>query len=241
MKALVENQRAALELSRIDTEISKINHQISQLPEIAEIKAATLDFNNSRDLRIAAETELKDVQREISRAEGDVEQIVSRIERDEKRLNSGQGAAKELEQLQHELGTLALRRKELEEIELDIMVRADDIKVRIEALVKEEADAQSRISDAEIRKENAMARLSSELEKFTTQRGSVVAKVGSELTTIYEKVRADRGVGAAALSEGKCNGCNLAINAVELTRIKGLPDDEVVRCEECRCILVRGA
>ena len=241
MKALVENQRAALELSRIDTEISKINHQISQLPEIAEIKAATLDFNNSRDLRIAAETELKDVQREISRAEGDVEQIVSRIERDEKRLNSGQGAAKELEQLQHELGTLALRRKELEEIELDIMVRADDIKVRIEALVKEEADAQSRISDAEIRKENAMALLSSELEKFTTQRGSVVAKVGSELTTIYEKVRADRGVGAAALSEGKCNGCNLAINAVELTRIKGLPDDEVVRCEECRCILVRGA
>ena len=241
MKALVENQRAALELSRIDTEISKINHQISQLPEIAEIKAATLDFNNSRDLRIAAETELKDVQREISRAEGDVEQIVSRIERDEKRLNSGQGAAKELEQLQHELGTLALRRKELEEIELDIMVRADDIKVRIEALVKEEADAHSRISDAEIRKENAMERLSSELEKFTTQRGSVVAKVGSELTTIYEKVRADRGVGAAALSEGKCNGCNLAINAVELTRIKGLPDDEVVRCEECRCILVRGA
>lgn len=241
MKASVENQRAALKLSRVDTEISKVNHQISQLPEIAEIKSATSDFNNARDLRIAAETELKDVQREISRAEGDVEQIVTRIERDEKRLNSGQGAAKELEQLQHELGTLANRRKELEEIELDIMVRADDIKVRIEALSNEEKEAQARISDAEIRKENAMARLSSELEKFTAERAEVTSKVGTELLTIYEKVRADRGVGAAALSEGKCMGCNLAINAVELTRIKGLAEDEVVRCEECRCILVRGA
>jgi len=28
---------------------------------------------------------------------------------------------------------------------------------------------------------------------------------------------------------------------VELKRIAELADDEVVRCEECRCILVRGA
>lgn len=241
MKASVENQRAALELSRVDNEISKINHQISQLPELVEIKSATSNFNNSRDLRIAAETELKDVQRELTRAESDVEQIVTRIERDEQRLNSGQGGAKELEQLQHELGTLANRRKELEEIELDIMVRADDIKVRIAALSAEEKAAQERIGDAEIRKENAMARLSGELATFTTERAAIVTKVGSELIAIYEKVRADRGVGAAALSEGKCMGCNLAINAVELARIKGLSDDEVVRCEECRCILVRGA
>jgi hypothetical protein len=48
------------------------------------------------------------------------------------------------------------------------------------------------------------------------------------------------GAGAAALSAGSCMGCNLSVNAVEIKRMSDLAEDEVVRCEECRCILVRG-
>jgi len=47
------------------------------------------------------------------------------------------------------------------------------------------------------------------------------------------------GVGAALLVGNKCDGCHLAINAIELERIKGLEVDEIIRCEECRRILVR--
>ena len=239
MKATLDQQRAVLELARIDATLAKLNHQISTLPELGELKELTISANGSRDLRIAAETELKDVQRELSRAEGDVEQIVSRIERDENRLNSGQGAPKELEQLQHELGTLAGRRKELEEIELEIMLRIDDIKVRIHALTREEESFQEKIADAQIRKENALATLNKELERSQADRTHVIAGISPELLAVYEKARADRGVGAAALVGGQCTGCNLTINAVELNRIKSLPEDDVVRCEECRCILVR--
>ena len=239
MKASTEHQKAALELARLDTNIARVNHQLSNLPEISELKTLTISANSSRDFRIAAETELKDVQRELSRAEADVEQIVGRIQRDENRLNSGQGSAKELEQLQHELGTLAGRRKELEEIELDIMLRVDDIKVRITALTKEESEFQAKIDDAQIRKANAETALSKELSELTSARSNLVAGISPELVTIYEKARADRGVGAAALSQGKCMGCNLSINAVEIARIKTLAPDEVGRCDECRCILVR--
>jgi len=239
MKASVEHQQAALELARLDAQISRTAHLLATLPEIAELKELTLSANSARDFRIAAETELKDVQRELARAEADVEQIVSRIERDEKRLNSGQGAAKELEQLQHELGTLAARRKELEEVELEIMLRVDDIKVRITAHINEESDFQSKINDAQIRKANAETALQDELTGYKGSRDGVAAQIPAELMAVYEKARTDRGVGAATLIEGKCSGCNLAINAVEIARIKGLPADEVVRCEECRCILVR--
>jgi len=38
---------------------------------------------------------------------------------------------------------------------------------------------------------------------------------------------------------GQCSGCNLAINAGDLAKLMALPDDEIARCEECRCILVR--
>ena len=70
-------------------------------------------------------------------------------------------------------------------------------------------------------------------------RGVVAGKIEKALLDLYEKIRASSGIGAAALIGNKCNGCNLAINAVEMQRIKTLPADEVLRCEECRRILVR--
>ena len=38
------------------------------LPELAELASTTVKANNARDLRIAAETELSDVKRELLRA-----------------------------------------------------------------------------------------------------------------------------------------------------------------------------
>ncbi|MFM8404522.1 MAG: C4-type zinc ribbon domain-containing protein, partial [Actinomycetota bacterium] len=34
-------------------------------------------------------------------------------------------------------------------------------------------------------------------------------------------------------------GCHLTINASDLSKISALPEDDVVRCEECRRIMVR--
>jgi len=60
------------------------------------------------------------------------------------------------------------------------------------------------------------------------------------LLALYEKIRSSAdGVGAARLHAGQCQGCHLTINAADLSRISALPDDDVVRCEECRRILVR--
>ncbi|CAB4534261.1 unannotated protein [freshwater metagenome] len=204
--------------------------------------SVTTKSHNARDLRIAAETELSDVKRELLRAEGDVEQIVTRITRDESRLSGGSASPKELEQLQHEVGTLNARRSELEEVELEIMMRVDEIKARITDLQTQEATHTEQINDLNIRKENALARINGELEAIAKERAETLATVSPELTTLYEKVRAaNNGTGAAALIAGACTGCHLSINTIELKRIAELAEDEVVRCEECRCILVRGA
>jgi len=209
--------------------------------DIARLASTTIKSNNARDLRIAAETELSDVKRELLRAEADVEQIVSRITRDEARLNGGSATPKELEQLQHEVGTLGARRAELEEVELEIMMRVDAINERITSLKAEEAEHAAVIADLEIRKENALTILHKDLDVIAKDRAETVNGVAKELIDLYEKIRETTGgAGAAALSAGSCNGCNLSVNAVELKRMSDLADDEVVRCEECRCILVRG-
>ena len=192
-------------------------------------------------MRIAAETEHSDVKRELARAEGDVEQIVTRINRDEARLASGTPSPKELEQLQHEIGTLGVRRTELEEIELEIMMRIDGIKARITELSEQESALAAEITELEIKKANALAVINADIDATKSDRASEITSIGAELVALYEKIRAsNNGTGAAALVGNQCKGCHLTVNNVELQRIASLAEDEVVRCEECRCILVRG-
>ena len=241
MKASHADQLLILDIQNFDIQIATLKNKAAALPEHAEIANATNKSNTARDFRIAAETELNDVNRELARAEGDVEQIVSRIERDEKRLASGTGTPKELEQTQHELGTLGARRKELEEVELEIMMRVDGIKARIAELSSEESTLAAEIANLEIAKENALTIIFADLKAAADDRTKTAESVNPELLALYEKIRAgNNGTGAAALIGNQCKGCHLTLNTIELQRIAGLAEDELVRCEECRCILVRG-
>jgi len=240
VKASASDQRSILDIQRFDLQSATLNNKAANLPELAELTSTTIKQNNVRDLRIAAETELSDVKRELARAEGDVEQIVTRINRDEARLSSGTGTPKELEQTQHELVTLGARRSELEEVELEIMMRVDGLKERIATLTVEEGELAEVIMDLNIRKENAMAAIQTELEGIATDRNSTTQSVSAEFMALYEKIRgSNNGIGAAVLAGNQCKGCNLTLNTIELQRIAGLAEDEVIRCEECRCILVR--
>ena len=241
MKASPSDQRSILDIARFDQQTNSLRHKAATLPEIAELASTVIKSNNARDLRIAAETELSDVKRELLRAEADVEQVVSRITRDEARLIGGSASPKELEQLQHEVGSLGVRRAELEEVELEIMMRVDAINERISTLKAEEAEHAAVIADLEIRKENALTIFNKDLEAIAKDRAEIIQGVEKAFIDLYEKIReTSGGVGAAALSAGSCTGCNLSINAVEIKRMADIADDEVVRCEECRCILVRG-
>ena len=85
MKATPSDQRSVLDIQNFDFTTTSLNAKAAALPEIATISSLTIKANNARDLRIAAETELSDVKRELNRAETDVEQVVSRISRDETR------------------------------------------------------------------------------------------------------------------------------------------------------------
>jgi len=240
MKASPSDQRQILDIQRHDLALTALAHKLATLPEIAALSAATVKSNNTRDLRIAAETELSDVTRELKRAEGDVEQVVIRLQKDEARLNSGTGTPKELESLQHEVISLNARRSELEEVELEVMLRVDGIKLRIDELKALEATLATEIAELTDRKNVVSLALESESVQLKTERAVTVTSVDKEIYDLYEKIRSSGGAGAAALLGGQCLGCNLTINSVDLKRMLDSAEDEVIRCEECRCILVRG-
>ena len=240
MKAPREVQEKLLALQQLDSDLIQLKHKASTLPIAKRYEEVSKELSSKRDLLVAAKTERDDIKHELSRAEIDVEQVVSRIERDEKRLSSGQGAPKELEQLQHELGSLAKRRAELEEVELEIMVRVEGVENRIKELEDECKSLESQLGELHLKKEAELSDLESSAKSTSESRVALAPTIDGELLALYEKIRiSGDGVGAAKLAGNQCLGCHLTMNAAELTRIKALADDEVVRCEECRRILIR--
>jgi len=240
MKASQAAQDQLLALQQIDSDIIQLEHRIKNLPLAAQLDTATQSLISSKNLLIAAETEKSDIKHELSRSEVDVEQVVSRIEKDEKRLAAGTGSPKELEQIQHELSSLAKRRSELEEVELEIMVRIEGIDERIKSLVSEVSNWESEVSKLKAQLDSEINELNSAKTRDIEARTELAKSIDSDLLQLYEKIRiASDGVGAARLVGDKCEGCHLTMNSAEVTRIKSLPDDELVRCEECRRILIR--
>jgi predicted nucleic acid-binding Zn-ribbon protein len=145
-----------------------------------------------------------------------------------------------MEKLQHEIQTLTKRRGELEEGQLEIMIKVDAIQARVDELVSDQSGLKQLELELNIRLENASAEIDSAISKLSLDRSQLLPKIDSALVDLYEKVRTSgAGIGAALLVGNKCDGCHLSINVIELERIKGLADDEIIRCEECRRILVR--
>ena len=91
------------------------------------------------------------------------------------------------------------------------------------------------------RRDEAFAEITKEQEFKTAARGPLAADLPADLVTLYDKIRADSGLGAALVRSGRCGGCRIELYGADLNRVKSAPADEVVRCEECRRIMVRTA
>ena len=240
MKASVSDQNNLIELQRIDSAIMQATHKLKVLPEREQLTAILTRLSASGELLVAAQAELADVTIDLRRSEIDVESVADRMTKDESRMASGSASPKELEQLQHEISTLAARKAELEDGELEIMMKVDSAKEKVATIMSDEEGLKKLELEINIRLENAVTELDREIALKKSERTLLAPKIDAALIELYEKVKSNGGgVGAALLIGNTCDGCRLAINAVEIERIKSLDSEEVLRCEECRRILVR--
>ena len=240
MKASVEEQSKLIDLQRVDSNIQSLQFKLKSLPEVEQLQAIAKRIAEGQETLKAAEMDLGDVAVELKRSEIEVEQVSERIKKDETRLNSGTGSPKELEQMQHELGSLAKRKADLEDGELEIMLRHDAAKAKVDTLKSDEEGLKKLELELNIRYENASTELNALIQKDIALRNEKSSQIDKALYDLYEKVRTSTGgIGAALLIGNTCEGCHLAITPVELEKIKSQPADEVIRCEECRRILVR--
>jgi len=237
------DQLRLLEVQALDSKLDQLAHRRRTLPQLAELDRVGSESVLVRDLLVGAQTEQSDVEREVSKSEQDVETVRQRAARDRNRMDTGAvGSAKELEALQHELGSLARRQADLEEVELDAMQRLEDVQSRVAELGTRSSALAAEQVDLEQQRDVAFAEIDKDSDYLTGERARAADGLPADLMALYEKLRADNGgVGAAVLEGARCSGCRLEQTPMELARIAAAPPDEVHRCEECRRILVRPA
>ena len=240
MKASPEAQRRLLDLQAVDTALQQLAHRRKSLPELAEIDTIAREVSALEDERVRAQVAVDDLDRDINRYEKDIEQVRARKDRDQNRLNAG-GALREIEGLQHELATLNRRQSELEDAELELMEQRETAEQALNAVQTKLTEAGERRTAAEQRRDAAYAEIAKEQEFKTASRVPLAADLPSDLLTLYDKIRTESGLGAALVRAGRCGGCRIELYGADLARVKSAPADEVVRCEECRRIMVRTA
>jgi predicted nucleic acid-binding Zn-ribbon protein len=240
VKASPQSQLRLLELADLDTELVRLARRRQGLPEVAELARLEARLGELKDAMTETETELGDLSREQGRAERDVEQVRTRIEKDRGRLDAGQvSAARELASLQSEIESLHRRQGDLEEIVLELMERMEALVSRRDELLAERDSLASEMVAVGARRDAAFKEIDEQGGKASEQRDDLAAEVPADLLKLYDQIRGTRGVGAAMLQAGRCEGCHLSLNTVDLNVIRTAAPDEVIRCEECRRILVR--
>jgi len=242
VKADPDAQRRLLELQAIDTALAQLAHRRRTLPEHAELDKLAREISRLDDERIRAQVAVDDLDRDIARLEKDVDQVQARKQRDQSRLDAGTGPAKELEALQHELGSLARRQSELEDAELELMEQRETADATLTEAQNRLAAARTRRDVVETARDEALRQMAQDEEFRSAGRRPLVADLPADLIALYDRIReASGGVGAALLRAGRCEGCRLELSGVDRAAVKAADPDEVVRCEECRRILVRTA
>jgi hypothetical protein len=242
VKADPDAQRRLLDLQAIDTALAQLAHRRRTLPEHAELEKLARELSAIHDEQVRAQVAVDDLDRDIARLERDIEQVRSRKDKDQARLDSGRGPARELEALQHELASLTRRQTELEDAELELMEQREQAQAKVDEVTQRLAAAQQRREELERRRDEVLAQLAKDEEFRNAGRAPLVADLPADLVALYERIReASGGIGAALLRAGRCEGCRLELSGADRARVRAAAPDEVVRCDECRRILVRTA
>ena len=242
MKADHFDQQKLLALAAEDVALAQLTHRRRTLPEAdAAVKAAEAERGFAADV-VRAETDVRDLEREVKRMEADVETVRSRAARDRQRLEAGGITARETTGLEHEMQSLTRRQSELEDQELELMERLETAEGALAAARENLEKAQAERERAEQLRDDAIADIADGTARHEATRSEVAGGIPAPLLSLYDRIRTQTGTtGAALLKARQCQGCRIELFGKELAEVRNADPHEVVRCDNCGRILVRTA
>jgi predicted nucleic acid-binding Zn-ribbon protein len=224
-----------------DTQLHQLAHKRANLPTRGELALAQDEEQLAGEELEIAKAKAGDIRRELTRVEDELSKVAARHRRDRERLESGGGQSRELVTLQQDIELLERRRDRLEEEALEVMERLEEAQRVVSGLEETLKRLGARGAELRGRLEGELAQIDQAAAAEQAERAAAAQGLDEGLLKLYERLRERLGgVGAAALTRRRCEGCGMDVNTSDLAAIRALAADEVARCEECGRILVRG-
>jgi predicted nucleic acid-binding Zn-ribbon protein len=239
MKAAVDQQRSLAEVVEIDAELARMAHRRAHLPEFQRYDEVQAEHRTANDRVAALQLALEDLQAQVTRFESEIDGVRQREDRDRSLLQSGTPDAKQLSDLQHELGTLQRRQSSLEDSLLEVMEQREELQINQNRELTTIDNLRAELASVQQARDEALAEIDTASEDRVERRTQLMAGLDSELAELYERQRSSAGVGAGLLQGKRCGACRIELDRGELSRISAAADDDVLRCPECRAILLR--
>jgi len=241
VKAPVADQTRLLVVQEHDMALHRLAHQLATMPAKTELAEAEVVRDRISEVLATAGAAVSDVKRELTVVEDEVTKVEQRRRRDLERLESGGGLSRELQALTAEVEALERRRDVLEDTQLEVMERLDEAQGRVDQLEAELSKTEAKVIALAKQVADTTAQIETEQAVQAEARAAAALGLDEAMMALYERVRQrGGGVGAAGLVARRCDGCRLEITPVYLAQLRVAAEDDVVRCEECGRILVRG-
>ncbi|UIK90275.1 zinc ribbon domain-containing protein [Arthrobacter polaris] len=238
-KAAPGEQMRLLDVQVLDGKLRALDVQAKALKEDPRLPDLHSGVTVAKSDLVVLDTAVSDAQRALTKAEDDVAAVVTRINRDEAKLNSGSGLSKDLMALQSEIESLTKRRSELEDTELENMEAFEEATARQGAQRELVTQMQSVLDGVVDEIRSKLGGLKMERDATLSERAELAATFAPELLAIYDRSLAKYGVGAARLFHGKSEGSGMQLSAGDLADIKKATPETIVFCPDSGAILVR--
>ncbi len=232
---------ALLAVQDHDTHADQLVHRHKTLPERSELEGVMSQLVALDKRVVEVEAERHAMVRSQQRLEDDISSINDKATQHDKTLYSGSiGNPRELQALQDEIASLKRRVSQLEDQELELMEQIEPLDAELTRLTAERTALDERGASLRASIAEAEIAIESELAAVRAERETLMADVEPALQAEYEELRPQSGgIAIARFVGGSCGGCHLHLSAMEIDRIKKLPAEEPVHCEECGRLLAR--
>jgi uncharacterized protein len=225
-----------LDLQEIDLQIDRLLDQRQSLPELDAYKKTHEQAQRKEQERDTLASELKQLELDLDKAEGELEILENKLQEHETRLFAGGMSGRETEHMRLEVQSLHGQRGAMEERVLGMLENIDPAR---SALAQVEAEIEA-INTQKGRLETSIKEqwktIDAELARREEAKAKALEPIDDELLGLYEKLRGIKeGVAVASYDHGVCGGCHMTLSPAEQEEAFA---DDLPRCVHCRRILV---
>ncbi len=227
-----------LALQEADSTIDRLRARRRTLEDGQELAAAREEADAAERRLGEFRLKLDELGRDQLRFEHEIDSMTQKEKAEQTRLFDGSIAnAKELEALQHDVANLQKRRSDREDELLVVMEQREQLEAGAAEAGSRSNQLRAKVDEVSGASAGELSAVMAELEEREGERASISAELDPELLELYEDLRRQKkGVGAAALIDGVCQGCHEQLSAMQLDKLKRT--EGIRRCEHCRRILV---